>query len=100
RSDPPGPVPAPPPLVGGEGNLFVPDLERSRPRAQLGKAGGVEGDSGELPVEVPGLEVALGEPVVDRIHFQAPFVGLQDDPDPTETLEDLDPDGTDGGVHA
>ena len=67
--------------------------------ADLGEPGGVEGDPGELPVEVAGLEVGLAEPVVDGVELDAPLVGLHDHPDLLETLDHLDPDRAHRGVH-
>ena len=75
-----------PPAVGGELELAVADLERAGPRAHLGEPGGVEGHPGELAVEVPRLEVGLGEPVVDGVELDAPLVGLDDHPDLLEAL--------------
>ena len=86
RTHPPRAIAGPPPPVGGECQLAVADLERAGPRAHLGEPGRVEGDPGELAVEVPGLEMGLGEAVVDGVELDAPLVGLDDDPNSFETL--------------
>ena len=100
RADAPGPVARAPPPVRGEGDLAVADLQGAGPATDLGEAGRVEGDPGELAVEVAGLEVGLAEAVVDGVELEAPFIGLEDDPHLLEALEDLDPDRPDRGVHA
>ncbi len=46
-----------------------------------------------------GLEVRLGEPVVDGVELEAPLVGLDDHPHLLQAFEHLDPDRADRGVH-
>ncbi len=99
RAHPPRAVPRSPEPVGGQGQLPVAHREGAGPRAHLGEAGGVEGHPAELAVEVPRLQVGLGEPVVDGVELEAPLVGLHDDPDLLEALQDLHPDRADRGVH-
>ncbi len=99
RTDPPRAIPRSPPSVRGETDLSVTDFEGAVPGSDLGEAGGVEDDPVELPIEMAGLEVGLGESLVHGVEFDTPLVGLDDHSHLFEPFDHLDPDRSHRGIH-
>ena len=90
RPDTPAAVPVAPTLLGGDFNCVPTDRQRSRPRAGLGQALGVEDDLAFAAQILTWLGHRRGVPLPGHVHRHAVLGRFDHHSDALEWFEDLD----------